>query len=248
MFAFRHLSLGISHSSDTITFRNKIVIVPMHLRKDKTFMTELKRKAFHFMGLPVVIIYAMIRLYISQRFALWFLAILLLFLIKAEYVRLEYKPKMPEQISSLFRSREKNNVSGSIFYIASLIIVFATCDFPLALVAACITIFGDMTSAIFGMQFGKKKLYRNKTYVGTTAGLLTNIAVGAVIIPYFPLVYIPMAITGTFVEMITNRIDDNLTVPLFSAFVGQMIVFAMDIDLMAVKNPILEMVPLEGII
>ena len=40
-----------------------------------------------------------------------------------------------------------------------------------------------------------------------------------------------MAIVASFVEVITNKLDDNLTVPLFAGFVGQMIVYYGDLVL-----------------
>ena len=40
-----------------------------------------------------------------------------------------------------------------------------------------------------------------------------------------------MAFTATFVEFMTNKMDDNLTVPLFSGFVGHILVIVMALDL-----------------
>ena len=40
-----------------------------------------------------------------------------------------------------------------------------------------------------------------------------------------------MAFTATAVEVVTNKLDDNFTVPLFAGFVGQMIVYYTDITL-----------------
>ena len=60
------------------------------------------------------------------------------------------------------------------------------------------------------------------------AGLLANLVVGILILPDFVLLVMAMAFVATFVELITNKLEDNLTVPLFAGFVGQMIVYYND--------------------
>jgi len=43
-------------------------------------------------------------------------------------------------------------------------------------------------------------------------------------LPGLLVVVLPMAVVATVVELFTSKLDDNLTVPLFAGFVGQMIV------------------------
>ena len=78
---------------------------------------------------------------------------------------------------------------------------------------------GDAFSAGFGMLFGEKKIRGKKTYIGSFAGLISNLIVGWFVLTEYPQLFIPMALTATVIETLTNKLDDNLTVPVSTAFV-----------------------------
>ena len=101
-----------------------------------------------------------------------------------------------------------------------------------------LTVFGDLASALVGIKWGKHKLFRNKTVEGFLAGLLMNLLVGVLFLGNFPLIFIPMALVASVVELMTNKLDDNLTVPMFAGFAGQMIVYAMGIHLLNFPWPL----------
>jgi dolichol kinase len=96
-------------------------------------------------------------------------------------------------------------------------------------------VLGDFFAALVGRFFGKTKLYKNKTLVGTIAGFAANLGVAYLLLPNMHLINIPMAFVATFVELFTRKIDDNLTVPLFAGFVGQLIVYYFAIQLPAMQ-------------
>lgn len=158
----------------------------------------------------------------------------LLILLEVEYVRLEHRSRFTAFFDSLFRKHEKDNVSSAVFLVASCIICFAAFDYWVAVVALFMTVFGDLFAALFGKAFGKRTIYNSKTYVGTFAGLLANIGVGLLILPEVIYLVIIMGVVASFTELVTNKMDDNLTVPLFTGFAGQMIVYFMQIDLPSV--------------
>ncbi|MEK7523944.1 MAG: hypothetical protein AAB588_02830 [Patescibacteria group bacterium] len=143
---------------------------------------------------------------------------------------MDYKTPISHQINNTFfrllnlRKHERDNVTGAIFLVISTIIVFAAFDYPIALLALLFTTVGDLAAAIMGMAFGTTKIFRNKSYVGTLSGLIVNIIMSYLILPDYPEIFLPMAITASMVEMLTQKLDDNLTVPLFSGFIGQLIV------------------------
>jgi len=89
-------------------------------------------------------------------------------------------------------------------------------------------VFGDMMAAIFGKKYGATLIFKNKTIIGFFAGLSTNIIV-AIIISFATSIniYIPliMAFTAAAVETLTDELDDNLLVPIFAGFVGQILIF-----------------------
>lgn len=198
---------------------------------------ELLRKLVHLMQLPIIIGYTFLHFYFSQRIGILALTALLLILLEIEYIRVDYQTWLGDRITQflsrlfILRRHEKTNVTGAIFFIISAIIVFSAFDYQIALAALLLTVFGDFASALMGISFGETKIFRNKSYVGTFSGLLVNIIIGWIILPAYPLIFLSMAFTASFVETLTQKLDDNLTVPLFSGFIGQLIIFSQKIVL-----------------
>ncbi len=194
-------------------------------------MWELLRKTAHLSGLLIVVGYTFLMNYFSTKIALLSITALLFILIQIELIRLERRPRITILFQDLFRKHEKDNISGAVFMVISCIICFAAYFYWVAFLALFMTVFGDLFAALFGKAFGKKVLYNHKTLIGTLAGLTANITVGMLILPDFIELVIPMAFTATFVEFMTNKMDDNLTVPLFAGFVGHILVIVMALDL-----------------
>lgn len=203
----------------------------------KSLRKEILRKLFHLLEIPVLLFYSLMRFYWSDRAALLGLTVLFLVFLEVEYVRLEVRPKIPKEYN-IFRARERDNVTGSIFFIAATIIVFAAFDYPIALTALLLTVFGDLTSALVGIKFGKHKLFRKKSWEGTLAGFLINLAVSALILPGYPFIFVPMALMASTVELLTGKLDDNLTVPIFAGFTGYLLAAAIQADLGGFPGPI----------
>lgn len=197
---------------------------------------EILRKLFHLLEVPLLLVYSYVRFIWDERIAIMVLTAFFLILLEIEFVRLEVRPKLP-RIMNVFRPREKNNVTGTVFFIAATIIAFSAFDFGIALLALLLTVFGDFASALVGIKFGHTPLFRKKTVEGTVAGLIANLLVGYLIMPELPLIFIPMALVASFVELTTNKLDDNLTVPLFAGFTGQMIVYLFAISLQPFPHP-----------
>jgi len=189
------------------------------------------------MEVPVLIGYTVVRHYFSERLATLAITVLFLLLLEVEYIRLEYKPKIPE-FFNVFRNSEQNNVTGTIFFIAATIIVFAAFDYPIAVTALLLTVFGDLAAALVGIKFGKVQLYKDKTLEGMLAGFTMNCIVGYLFLPAYPAIFIPMAVVASVVELLTGKLDDNLTVPLFSACAGQMIAYFMNAPLTTFPGPV----------
>lgn len=196
--------------------------------KRSNFLWELARKAVHLSSLVIVVGYTLLLNYTSERVAILSMTAVLLILLKIEYLRVEYKSRIAVFFDGLFRKREKNGISGAAFIVISSIICFAAFEYWVALLALFMTAFGDFFAALFGTAFGKIKLYKNKTLEGSLAGLLANLAVGFAILNQFPLLIVCMALSASLIEALTNKLDDNLTVPIFAGFIGQMLVYYND--------------------
>jgi len=187
-------------------------------------LTEIKRKAFHLLILLVLIGYVFIeKAYGKQAALISLVGLLMLFLI-AEYFRLELGFRMP-LFDSIIRPKERERYYGVIYFISAAIICLAVFDFKIALAALLMTTFGDMSAALIGKKYGKTIIFKNKTIAGTLFELVVNIFVGFFILFNFYNIYviIAMAFVATFVETFVDELDDNLLIPLFAGFVGQML-------------------------
>ncbi len=201
------------------------------MTKKSALIWEFFRKAVHLSSLLIVVGYTLLLNYFSDRVVILIMTALLLILLEIEHVRLEHRSSAIAFFDKLFRKKEKDHVSGAAFLVASCIIAFSAFEYWVAFIALFMTVFGDMFSAIIGRAFGKIVIYKNKTLEGSMAGLIANLVVGLLILPDFFLLIVPMAFTATVIEVVTNKLDDNFTVPLFAGFVGQMIVYYTDITL-----------------
>lgn len=199
--------------------------------KKISIVWECIRKTMHLSSLIIVVLYTFLLNHFSERVSIIVLTGILLMLLELERIRLDHRPKLMNIINGLFRTSEKNHISGAAFFITSTIISFAAFEYWIALTAMFMTVFGDMFAALIGRAFGKKKIYRHKTWAGTLSALLANLLVGIFLLPQFAIIFVPMAVVATIVELLTHKLDDNLTVPLFAGFVGQMIVYYTGISL-----------------
>ena len=190
-------------------------------RKKMKILSEMLRKSWHFFsGITLIVGYSMLMLYTSKETALVSLTGVILVFMVFEHIRLEHQPKLFEIFNRMFRKKEIFRPSSMLPYLLSSLAVFAVFQYWIAFTAIMMLIIGDSASAFFGLMFGKKKIRRSKTYVGSGAELLANLLTGFVIMHEHPQIYIPMAITATIVETLTDKLEDNMTVPVSTAFCG----------------------------
>lgn len=199
-------------------------------------LKEILRKLIHVAVLGLIFGYTYLAIHFSPKIGILALTAVLMFFLELEYIRLDYRPRFTRKLAKIIenlilRKREKDHLLGSIYIISSTIIAFAAFDYSIALLSLLLMVFGDMASAIFGITFGGPQIFRKKTWIGALFGLCTNIMVGFFVFPGFPIIFIPLAFTASVVETLTQKIDDNLTVPIFAGFIGQMIIYFLHIPL-----------------
>ncbi len=87
------------------------------------------------------------------------------------------------------------------------------------------TTFGDASAAIIGKAFGRTWIsgLKNRAYEGCAAEFIVDIIIGWIFLQNWIVVFV-MAGTATVVETVTDKLDDNLLIPLFSGFNGQLVV------------------------
>jgi|APSaa5957512576_1039674.scaffolds.fasta_scaffold11280_1 phytol kinase len=186
---------------------------------------EIKRKFIHILGIFYILTYYFLQKNINHKVAILTLTSFLIIILCIEYFRIIKKKKIPI-IHFLWREKEKNKLGGQVYYILGIILAFTILDFQIALTVILMTIFGDMAAAIIGIKFGKHwiKGLKNKAWEGAIAELLVGTAIAYFILNSF-LLAIPMALAATLAETTFQHVDDNLSIPLFAGFTGEVVKF-----------------------
>jgi len=189
------------------------------------FKKELKRKIFHLTSLLYILIFYLVNKYFNKQIALLSLIFIFIFFIILEFFRINKKKKIPI-FHILFRTKEKDKLSTHVYFTLGAIIAFAVFDFRIAVAVLLMTTLGDMAAALFGMQFGKHwiKSIPHTAWEGILAEFAVDVIIGFFILSNWWII-IPMALTATFVETVFTHADDNLTIPIFAGFVGQLALY-----------------------
>jgi dolichol kinase len=209
-----------------------------------TYTREIARKGVHLLSLFFIVIYLLFSYWFGHLGGMLALIVLLMILIIFEFYRLDLKQGIPF-ISKFWwvkREKEKSRIGAEIFFLIGAIICFAVFDIRVAIAAILMTTFGDLAASLIGKKFGKHRLPypKTKAWEGAFAELVVDVVVGFFVIraldkgvilwmgglgtgqPVWPVI-IGMALTATVVETVVNNIEDNLVVPIFSGFAGQVI-------------------------
>lgn len=184
---------------------------------------ELKRKATHFFGLLYIVVYLIINKFFNHKIALLSLTFILLILIILEFSRVQLKKKIPLTfLHSLRRDSEKNKLGTEINYALGALVVFSVFDVKIAITALLVTVFGDSASALFGIIFGKRWINKDKAWEGVIAEFVVDFIVSFLVLNNL-IIAVVMSLTATSVETFFRHVDDNLTIPVFSGFVGEVL-------------------------
>ena len=195
---------------------------------------EIGRKIIHITILIVLAAYFLIQdnlvgagysAELARQVSLLFLVALLIIFLVLEYLRLELNWKIP-LFSQFIRPKEQDRMYGVVYFLAGTIISLAVFNPKIALAALLMTTFGDMAAALVGRRFGSTLVYRNKTWAGFFGELGVNLIVGFLVLDNIYII-LAMALVATIVETLVDELDDNLLIPIFSGFVGQIIFFSL---------------------
>jgi len=190
---------------------------------NKKLRFEIKRKFIHIFSLLYLAIYLYFEKYYNHKTGIIALFTVLVFFLILEYFRVKKQIKIP--IFHIFwRESEKNRLGGQVYFVTGAILAFALFSKEIAIAALLMTVFGDMAAAIFGIAFGKHwiKGLKDRAWEGVIAQFTVDLIIAILILGNIPLSII-MALVATFVETTITKIDDNLSIPLFSGAVVQLI-------------------------
>lgn len=110
--------------------------------------------------------------------------------------------------------REKFPGKGAVYYVIGMILPLLFFEESIAFTCILITCLGDAGSTLVGKNFGTHRIPYNtrKTIEGSLACLVLSISAAATQVP--PELAVIAGTTGTLVESLPLRVDDNLTIPL----------------------------------
>lgn len=187
---------------------------------------HLARKFWHCgMGVTMALVYG---LGLSKPAAVTILLIVFIFATAVEYIRLKV-PKLNKiaikAMGPIMRSHEVTKISGTPFYIGSVLLSVIIFPKLIAILSILYLAFGDPISSIFGILWGDlgPRFSNGKSLIGTAAGMgvccvITFVTMLLNDIPAGPASLIALAggLAGGGAEMIPLEIDDNFSIPIVS--------------------------------
>ncbi len=204
---------------------------------------ELARKFVHLFSIFILFVYFIAADFFDRNIALLILVLVLIVSLEFEYLRIEIGRKIPffnYLWKYLRRKKEKGKLGGEVFFLIGSILVLSIFDIRIAMAAILMTTFGDMAAALIGKKFGKHylKLLKDRAWEGIFAEFIVDIIIGFIIFIAVGsgliydlkiwMVILVMALTATFVETIIYKMDDNLLIPIFSGFNGQIVLLLLN--------------------
>ena len=186
---------------------------------------QLPRRFFHCLsGLICGTIYMLL---LSHKQAIYILGGAASIFYILEQIRINY-PNQPglNIINKYFlRAEEHLKESAAIPYLMALLLTIITFPKSIALTAIFTLAIADPLSAIIGIKYGKHRIVEGKSLEGSAAFLVSTMVVCFLIfisIPgnnFWPVLANAffLGLFGSAFEMIPLKLDDNLTIPLFTA-------------------------------
>lgn len=134
------------------------------------------------------------------------------------FVALNYASYKFNLIKAMEREHQSENDLGTVYYVITLAIVtLVAWEFGYQQEGAFVILllaFGDGLSALLGQRFPSIKLYKDKSLVGFLTVLISALVLGFIFIPEIGFALILLAFIAAFIELVTPKGLDNLTLPL----------------------------------
>lgn len=185
-------------------------------------LKELLRKTTHLTGFFIPLLYIVLdkstMMFIAGAFA--GIAVIVEFL---KWVSESFRELFFRFFEFILRRHErKGAITGATYYIISTFLCIVLFDKHIAIVSIFFIVLGDTAAALVGKAWGRIKLIGSKSLEGSMACFIVCAAISLFWID--PVVGLTGAFVATLAELLPLRLDDNLTVPLISGVVMQVMV------------------------
>lgn len=188
---------------------------------------ETKRKLIHISGavFPFYILWAERKWTLAVPVATLAALIFALYFVSCCFKRNIRLPVVSKIIETTERPDVIENTPGKgamMFLIGALLSLLIFSNVKIACASILILALGDGVSTIVGVKVGRHKIFYNraKSWEGTLAGFALALAGALALVPYQ--IALAGSLAGMFIESLPLKIDDNFSMPLFSAFAMSM--------------------------
>jgi len=187
---------------------------------------QIMRRVFHmFTGTSIATLYW---LSFSHSQMVHFIGTIACVLYLVEQIRINYPEtaaKLVPFTKFVMRAEEQLKESAMMPYSMAVLLTIITFPKDIALVGIYTLAFADPLSAIIGIKFGKHKISEHRSYEGSAAFFVATFFSTFLVLGAFTTGYgfldivlsLLMGILCTGFDLIPLKIDDNLTIPLFTA-------------------------------
>lgn len=191
-------------------------------------MSKPIRSLWHLLGglfLPAIYYFT------SKKVSLIIFGIFFLFFFFADFLRLRY-PRLNEwtfrHFKTIIKEEERNRFSGNPYYISGAFLSVLLFEKGIAMASLCFVACGDLAAFLVGKRRGRIKV-KKKSLEGGLGSLLACLLIGIILLVLrlklsFGILFIG-ALTASIVELFSPGRKDNLTIPLFSGLIMQIVRF-----------------------
>jgi dolichol kinase len=187
---------------------------------------QILRRLFHmFTGFSIASLYLVS---FSHSQMIHFLGTIAALLYVVEQVRISY-PETPSKLlpftKFVMRAEEQLKESAMMPYAMAVLLTIVAFPKHIALIGVYSLAFADPLSAIFGIKYGKHKITANRSIEGSLAFFISIFIVTLFILGGYNqsidfgvfIIAFAMGTLGAGFDLIPLKLDDNLTIPLFTA-------------------------------
>lgn len=171
---------------------------------------------------PVALLFLVFYFVFSDVVAIMLIGIVCLCFIALDvsrFISKQTQELLTVKVKSIFRKGEEKKFSSMTIFLISVFIVILIFEIKIAIATLVFLTFGDMYSKIFGVTYGRHKIFEHKTIEGTLAYIGSVITCGYFIYSItgisLPVLMIG-GIAATFSEFFPLGMNDNFTVPIIS--------------------------------
>ena len=190
---------------------------------DNIMARELRRKSIHLLGLVFPILYV----FTTRHTAIIAVGGLLAIVLGIELLKAflpAFQGIFVRIFSPILRSQERRGgLTGATYYLIGSFLCILLFDKTLAIVCLCFLTLGDLFAALIGKQWGRIKLFSQKSLEGSLACFVVCTGI-ALLIGLHPVVAVTGALVATLIELLPLGVDDNVTIPLISGLAMHLLI------------------------